>query len=456
KTFPGSAEPLESLAIAQNAMGRHDLAAESAKKGLTIAPDRPQLYREMAQALYALGDVGPMRPAAQFAAANLPKDKLAVRMAAVAELVHGNKQAAKDRFAQLLELDPGNGAAHRAFAELQEYDSKSDRHLKQLQKLNRSNKVSDFDKYEVLFALGKAFHDLADTDACFAHYAKANALKKKALGLGVDPYRQEFALIRTSFAACGQRLIDTAPNTPITPRPILVVGMPRSGTTLIESILAAHSQVGAAGELGFFQRRLLPEITRHKATPSRAFSDATIQALRADYAKLLTSRGGAFASVVDKMPSNFSRLGHILALVPNARAINLVRHPVAVGWSNFRQCYIRKTNGFAYAQTDIAEYYALYHSLMAVWKEAFPDRILDLHYDALVDRPEETVAEVLAFLSLDWEDDCLAFHQKNRPVATASAFQVRSGIYKDSTAAWHPFEDHLKPMIDRMRALGVY
>ncbi len=231
-------------------------------------------------------------------------------------------------------------------------------------------------------------------------------------------------------------------------QPIFILGMPRSGTTLVEQILASHSQVYGAGELV-----LLGQIVNTVEWNSTQLSPNQLQSIRKSYFSGLTKIGVSERYITDKMPLNFLRIGFIFAATPEAKIIHVKRDARATCWSNFKHYFTRKGTGFAYDLQDVAEYYKMYIDLMAYWHEKFPGRIYDLNYEALTEHQEDETHKLLKYVGLTWEDQCLEFHKTEREVRTASATQVRQKMYQGSSEEWRKYEKHLEPMIESLRGL---
>lgn len=441
---PQAASPHEALAIAFNALRRPQMARDAAVEALVRAPERATVYRELALAFFELGETEAMAGPARMAADALPDDPQAQRMGAVSALILGDAETARTGFGRLAELMPHNGAAHRGYAEMHRYESDRDPHLRRMQKLLKTGKATPAEELEFRFALGKAFDDLRQVDKAFAHYAKGNALKKELHGLGAARDVQDAALVRDGFAGLHAPPLAG----PARPLPILVVGLPRSGTTLAESILGAHSQVATAGELPFLRQRLLPMLRENRADPD------SLAKLRDGYLDILDKHAQGADFVVDKMPMNFVLAGIVARLIPGTRIVAMQRDPQALGWSVYKQCFVRTGNGFAYDLRDIAEIMALYRDMTAFWEEC-GIALHRLDYTALTETPQDAIPALLDALDLPPESACLDFSGSDRAVATASSLQVRGGIYKGSDAAWRRYETHLEPLTTALRAQAL-
>lgn len=233
--------------------------------------------------------------------------------------------------------------------------------------------------------------------------------------------------------------------------PVFVVGMPRSGTTLTEQIIAAHPEGGGAGELRRIGR-MRQSLSEDDRTPNRVFERMTekgpegCRKLAAMYLSVLKFLAPGAKRVVDKMPHNFTALGFIAMLFPNARIVHCVRNPA----DNFISAFQNEMNAqhsYAYAPEDYAHYYKEYLRLMRHWKELLPGRIFDIFYEELTARPEEKVRQLLEFLDLPWDPRCLRFHEGRGMVKTFSRLQVREAVHQESVERWRNYEEQLQPLL---------
>ena len=222
--------------------------------------------------------------------------------------------------------------------------------------------------------------------------------------------------------------------------------MPRSGTTLVEQILASHSQVYGVGEM-----KLLGQSVNSIKRTSGQLSSDQLQSIRKSYLSGLKRIGAAEPYITDKMPLNFTRIGYIFAALPEAKVIHVIRDARATCWSNFKSFFTEKGNDFAYDLQDVAEYYKMYIDLMSFWHKKFPGRIYDLNYEALTEHQEDETRRLLEHVGLSWEDQCLEFYKTKRTIRTVSAAQVRQKMYQGSSKEWRKYEKHLEPMVEVLR-----
>jgi tetratricopeptide (TPR) repeat protein len=318
------------------------------------------------------------------------------------------------------------------------------------------------DRLHLLFALGKACEDAGDFAAAFRNYDQANALQRETLGYDPDELSGHVArckaLLSASFFAAH------AGGGSERPDPIFIVGLPRSGSTLIEQILASHSQVEGTQELadlGVIAERLGGNARRlsESAYPDilAALAPPELKALGEEYlARAKPYRKTAAPFFVDKMPNNFAHVGLIQLILPNARIIDARRHPVGCCFSAFKQ-HFASGQPFTYGLDHLARYYADYVELMAHVDAVLPGRVHRVIYERLVADPETETRALLVYCGLPFEEGCLRFHENARPVRTASSEQVRRPIFTDCTDHWRNFEPWLQPLIVGLGpALGAY
>ncbi|WP_138465082.1 tetratricopeptide repeat-containing sulfotransferase family protein [Poseidonocella sp. HB161398] len=298
------------------------------------------------------------------------------------------------------------------------------------------------DEALLAFGLARQHHLRGERAAAFALWSRGNAARKAEMGYALAQDEAEFARMR-QIAAQGFPQIDPPPLA--SRRPVFVTGLPRSGTTLAEQILASHPQVHGAGE-----RDSLAAAIHMEGPPEAPPSAAQLLRLRAAYLDTLAASTPEAGWVVDKMPSNFLYIPWIAAAFPEAAIIHLERDPVATCWSNFRNIFPQggRGTGFGNDLADLAGYHRLYRGLMADWTRLCPGRILPLGYEALCADQRGETERLLARLGLPWHEGCMQFHETARTVTTTSAAQVRRPLYQGSSESWRAYEAWLGPLLD--------
>lgn len=302
--------------------------------------------------------------------------------------------------------------------------------------------ISDEDRFHLDFALGKAFEDRKQPEPAFRHYAAGNALRKTKQVYDADETERfvdrSIALFSAEFFAAGAGLGCEARD------PIFILGMPRAGSTLIEQILSSHSKVEGTTELPD-----IPALARRDGNYPEAvggYTGETLRALGEEYLqRTRIQRRTDRPLFIDKLPNNWAHVPLIHLILPNARIIDARRHPLGCCFSNFKQHFARG-QAFSYDLTDMGRYYRDYVRLMTHVDAVLPGRVHRVIYEDMVDHTEREVRALLAYCGLDFDPACLAFHETDRAVRTASSEQVRQPIFREGTQGWVPFEPWLDPL----------
>jgi tetratricopeptide (TPR) repeat protein len=384
-------------------LGRPDLALQDLEAALAIAPDW----------LPALLNLG-----------NLHEDM-------------GRREAAAQAYAQVLAVAPGHPVAMARAAGLARLTGPDDPVIAALRSALSRPGLDVADRAELGFALGRALDQVGAYDDAFAAYAAANAASR-----AIDPEGARYD------RAAHERFIDSLiaafpePAAAVADAgapPVFICGLFRSGSTLVEQIMAGHSRVTGGGELG-----LVPGLARAVAGYPQALAGAGPEVfgqLRDLYLGGLKTARPQADVVTDKRPDNFLHIGLIKAMFPSARIVHTVREPLDVILSNWF-LHLDRSMGHALDLGDLAHWHGQYVRLMRHWKTLYPD-ILDLDYDALVVEPRPAIERLLACCGLDWEAAVLDFHKAAAPVRTASVWQVREPLYRRSSGRWRHYERHL-------------
>ncbi len=453
ETAPDFVEPHNNLAVIYRDIGDPETALEHCLAGLKIDPGFFDGQRMHALILVDLE----RREEALEQLSNLQK-----QAPEVAEIPYylgvnyfelGRFDEAVAALDQANALDPDYAPGFAIRADIRKY-TEGDPLFDDLHRMLESPKTPPHEKITVCFALAKIYEDVGNVDESFRLLALGNEKVWEGERFSIADERRYFETVKSGFAEIAD---DLPPRTdPGEKSVIFIVGMPRSGTSLVEQILASHSRVFGAGELEFvtqIMREIVPRDTNDPIAEAKSAPRArTIGDLRERYLDALTRFEISEPLVTDKMPQNFLSVGHILTAFPTAKIINLNRDRVAVGWSIFKRRFAGTAHKYAYRQGDIVEYYNLYEDIMAFWRVRFGDRIYDVDYEALTENQEAETRKLLAFCDLEWEDGCLDFQATRRAVKTFSLHQVRKKMYQGSSQAWRRFERHLGPLIAGLSA----
>ena len=363
----------------------------------------------------------------------------------------GDLTKAKSYALKILKIQPKNPIVHKFIGGIVNHNSKES-NLIIMRDIFESK---DFAKYmpdqkmNLCFALGKAYEDINDYKNSFKFLDKANSIGKSITNYQISNDEKIFKNIIQTFETIDfKKLIKKDLNKKI----IFICGMPRSGTTLIEQIIASHSEVSGAGELEYLQSI----IKNYFFENSNLNKDQILQESSFEknivgekYINFINFHNFKSNIITDKAPQNFIWMGFIKIFFPNSKILHCVRDPKDNCLSLYKNYFPSKDMLWSFDQKDIARYYKLYTKLMSFWKSKFSDEIFDISYENLVNNPNEQIQKILKFCDLEWEDDCLNFHKnKKTPIQTVSVNQARRPIYKSSVNSKEQFSQYLVEMFN--------
>jgi tetratricopeptide (TPR) repeat protein len=366
----------------------------------------------------------------------------------------GRQDEAIEAYRNCIRLKPQNGEIYWSLANLKTYRL-SDEDIQDMESMvTRENgpdaEVNEESRVNFLFALAKAYEDRGDFGRAWKYYQEGNATRR--VMENYDPVRDEVMndeivqVFNREFLAANTGLGHPSSE------PIFVIGLPRSGSTLIEQILASHSQVEGTSELPY-AGTVATSLNRNRADGINY--PRAVHELKAEHFRRL---GGDYLDLarihriegkpvfIDKMPNNFPTVGFIHLILPNAKIIDARRYPLDSCLSSYRQLFARGQS-FTYDLTEIGEYFIQYQRMMDHWHEVLPGRCLTVQYEEVVTDFENQVRRLLDYCELPWEDACIRFHETERPVRTASSEQVRQPVYSKSVNFWRNYEDQLSELI---------
>ena len=427
-------------------LGRFEEAEASYRRAIALNPRYPEAFNNLGTVLQGLGRLEEAEASYRRAMELNP-----LSGEAAANLANTLKDAGKIEdavilYEKALSLNPRLAECYLNLGAVKKY-TPGDQRIPALRKLYASAKIAA-EKSSACFALAKACEDTENFDEAFSLYSEGNSLRKMELGYKIEKDAKVFSAVKSAFGGLDSESLKAEAGAECK-TPILIVGMPRSGTSLVEQILASHPMVFGAGELENLNR-----LARKHFLGGGA--DGVLPAIKnisADYLGQISGMGINAPFVTDKMPINFRWLGFLMSR-KNVKIVNVSRTPEAVCWSNFKTYFTSRGLGFTCDLEDIAEYYIMYKDIMSFWRERFSGRIYDLSYEALTENQEEETRKLLDYCGLPWDAACLEFEKNGRAVRTASAAQVRRKIYRGSSEAWKRFEKHLGPLLERLERLG--
>ncbi len=371
----------------------------------------------------------------------------------------GDFDGAEAAYEQAAHCTPGFYKAHWSLSHLRRQTPEHN-HINRLESL-LGNAGDDIDaELHLRNALAKEYDDIGKFDRGFEHMVAGYAKLRPRLNYSSAGDETVFETIAATF---DEELLGQPPAGHPSAEPIFIVGMPRTGTTLVERILSSHSEVYSAGEL----QNLALAIKRAAGTKSNKVLDtetveqgikADFSVLGHDYLQSTRPATGHTKHFVDKTPLNFFNIGFIHLTLPDAKIICLRRHPLDACLSNFRQLFALTDSPYyhySYDLLDTGRYYILFHRLMEHWRRVLPGKVLEIQYEELVADQEAQSRRLIEHCGLDWQDACLAFEKNRAPVATASSAQVREPIYTRAVERWRHYEKHLAPLRELLEQSGI-
>ena len=362
----------------------------------------------------------------------------------------GQQPEAIGSYRQAIGYRPGYGDAYWSLANLKTYRFTADE-IERMREQEATPRLPLEDRYHLCFALGKALEDQQQYAESFQYYERGNALKKDETRFQIEPIERN---TRRQIEVCTKDLFEARRGSGApTDEPIFIVGLPRAGSTLLEQILASHSQVEGTLELPDIAR-LVAELQGRDPDSNNPNYPGVLPRLEPDTLKRFGARylhdtriyrATSRPRFIDKMPNNFRHIGLMHLILPNAKIIDARREPMACCFSNFKQLFASGQE-FTYSLDDIARYYRTYVELMCHWDEVLPGKVLRIQHEDVVEDLEGNVRRLLDFCGLEFEPACLEFYRNQRSVRTASSEQVRRPIYKDGLDQWRNFEPWLGPL----------
>jgi tetratricopeptide (TPR) repeat protein len=436
-----------------NALRHQDNFAEAAmhyERAIALKPDYAAAHTNLGNALASQGKLAAAAACHERALALKPEFAEAHHNLGNALVGLGKLRAAEQAYERAVLLNPKSGRNYRSLLSLKRVDA-GDRHLAAMETLARDMpSLPAAEQMELHFALGKAYADLDQRERSFSHFLEGGAFRRRELGYDEARTLAGFDRLRDLFTHdfMGSRRGLGDPSSV----PVFIIGMPRSGTTLVEQILASHPKVFGAGELREFSTAMgtlapAPQTPASFAEFAAALPNEKLPELGAIYLNEVQAMAPWAARITDKMPGNFPFAGMIHLALPNARIVHVRRDPIDTCVSCFSMLF---ANGhpYSYDLAELGRYYRAYEAVMAHWRRVLPDgAMLEVRYEDVVADLETQARRVVSYCGLEWDDACLAFHATQRNVLTASATQVRRPIYRTSVGRWRPYEHLLRPLI---------
>jgi len=451
---PTNTTAMFNLGIIAHRQLNYKQAEEWFKKVLQINPNDSEINSALGVVYLDQGNIEKALELSEKALSQHPTAEAYARKAGLLREL-GDMDGALDNIHKAIELKPDYVGAFYDLSIIKKF-SKEDPDLKKMVSLDKKSKKLPLERQmQLKFALGKALLDAKEDQDGFQSYKEGNDIKRKTLQYDKNFMTHYFQDIQKLFT---QELMDKFKDVGnSSKKPIFIIGMPRSGTTLIEQIISSHPDVYGAGELEEFTKSVpfidnpdLPEyIRRDRATCHQGlidkFTPDFLQGIGQNYIKRIDTIAPDNVHITDKMPFNFAWAGLIRLALPHAKIVHCTRNPMDTGLSIYRQLFSQATP-WAYNLEEIGHTYNDYKKLTDYWHNLFPDDIYEANYETIIENQEEETRKLIKFCGLSWDDTCLEFYKSKRQVKTASVYQVRQPIYKASVKGWKRFEKQLEPL----------
>ncbi len=442
----------DNLGSVERQIGRFEASAEVFRATIGRNPFHMRARVGLAETLQEAGDGDGAIAVFREALTIRPKDAELLHGLGVALMEKGDLAGAAEMARAALAVNPALSKAWLLLSQVKP-QQEADAELTVMTEQHGRSQAGSLPRMQFAFGLGKAHDDLKDFGRAFDYFAEGNAIRRAGIAYDGEKTRAEFAAMKATFT---KEFFASHPASDITDdRPIFVVGMPRSGTTLIEQIIASHPQVYGAGELTILKTAVGKGFPLDMKggfpagivdMPAKAFADAGH-----DYLDMLAKRFPDYRHVTDKMPGNFLLVGFLHMMLPRAKIVHCARNAAATCLSIFKSHFRGDGHLYGYDLAELADFHNLYVDMMQHWHEVLPGVVHDVRYEDFVADQEGRSRALMDYLGLPWDDRVLAFHEANRPVRTASAAQVRQPMYKGSVDLWTRYGDKLKPLLERLK-----
>ena len=354
------------------------------------------------------------------------------------QLILGNFENGLKYFKKTIEIDKFHSESYYNYVSAKKITYKDEIFLK-LKNFVEKEKNPEVQNFKMYYALSKSYFDLDNYELGFKYLELASNFKLNEIEYSFKKQSRNFKKIKKYFS---ENIKIPSILNDFNSIPIFILGMPRSGTSLIEQIVSNHSYVYGGGELD-----ILPlTIENSKWKKNNNFSD-TIKIIRNEYLTKINKLSKK-KFITDKLPGNFKWIGFIINAIPESKILHLERNPMAICWSIYKSYFNNPDMAFTYKQEYIAEFYILYKDLMNFWKKKYPNKFINIVYEEFVEDYENNIKKIFQKLELNWENHLLEFYKNNKPVETSSFQQVRKKIYKNSSEEWKKYKEFLGPMME--------
>ena len=432
------------------ASGEIDSSIKHLECAITLKSDFADAHNNLGSAFLRINKLNDAIKSYKKAIALKPDFAVANNNLGIAYLRTGDPKLASKFFENAITITPGYATAHHNLSGVKVYKEK-DKQVSLIESLLIENNLSQKERIYLNFALAKAYEDLGNHEELFKHLNEGNRIRKKEMSNSIADSEEHNELIKLFFNSNNINNIKLTYRDSLPIRPIFIVGMPRSGTSLVEQIISSHHEVYGAGEVNNFHNIIMPIIEKHAVNENYNLKNDEFALIRKQYSNSLERFYANEKVITDKWILNFKFIGFILSAFPESKIVHLKRDARATCWSIYKHYFSDEGNRWAYDYQDLARFYKSYVGLMDYWHNLFPGKIYDISYEDLTSNQEKETRNLLRYCDLDWDENCLNFYTNTRAVKTASAVQVRNKMYQGSSDVWRQYSEHLKPLLDALK-----
>lgn len=444
---PGYSDAHNNLGITYLDLGKLDKSIKHLELAISFRPEFPEAHNNLGSVYQEKGSLD----------AAINSYKRAITLKNNFAQAHTNLGIIQEKtgkfddallsYSNAINHDPKNVSAHFNLSYLKTFNTE-DQQVLQMHSILSTDSVDQTDRARLCFALARVYENLGDSEKLFEYLNQGNSLRKQVLNFSFNSSNNNNSYLKNIFKNLNDHNFESSKSSQICP--IFIVGMPRSGTTLLEQIISSHREVYGAGELKNLNEILIPIFQNQLNSSDSIITNEIVSSIRSQYIESLINLNIKEATITDKWPLNFRYVGFILSAFPNAKIIHSKRDSIATCWSIYKHFFSDNANGWAYNLDDIADFYLLYDDLMSFWHELYPGRIFDLSYEDLTANQELETRKLIEYCGLDWDKNCLDFHKNKRVVGTASVSQVRMEMFQGSSENWKKYKQYLGPLVNKL------
>jgi len=432
---------------------RQEEATSLWKKALAIAPKFLEAQMPLADSYQQAGNIEQ--------AINLYRQIISDHSQfVVAKYLLANLLKAQGKFTEaatyyqkIMAEQPDYAQAHFTYSGIHKYQDKTDPHIGLMLELYQKPELRTENKIQLAFALAKAFEDIKDYPQAFEYLKTGNDLRYKEFNYDIESDKELFQSIIQNFNQEALSRVQVNPES--SDKPIFILGMPRSGTSLVEQIISSHSDVYGAGELDYIfslgTRLFLKKSLHYLFKPLDTYAKSSFEMLGKSYLEKIELLDRQASRIIDKMPFNMMMIGLIKIALPNAKIIHCVREAKDNCLSIYKQNFTTGNYRFAYNLKTLGQFHNQYQMLMKHWHQVMPNAIYDISYESLTHNPEAEIRKLLVACDLDWQENCLTFDRSTGVVRTASSYQARQPMYTSSVKLWEQYREFLQPLLDELQ-----